>query len=109
MQNRVYFWFTMLGLGVGSGCTAGFGTLLADLFPTEVRNFAMGTTYNLARGVQFLASVIVSFCAPLGRGGSAFRPACIGYADGHLGLDASKNAAKKPGCIRVRKKLDHAD
>ena len=37
--------------GFGSGCTAGFGALLAELFPTEVRGFAMGTTYNLrARG-----------------------------------------------------------
>jgi MFS family permease len=53
------FWATMFVLGVGSGCTAGFGALLAELFPTEVRGIAMGTTYNLARGTQLLAPVLV--------------------------------------------------
>jgi MFS family permease len=53
------FWTTMFVLGVGSGCTAGFGALLAELFPTEVRGIAMGTTYNLARGAQLLAPVVV--------------------------------------------------
>ena len=54
------FWLTMLVLGLGSGCTAGFGALLAELFPTEVRGFAMGTTYNLARAAQLGAPVLVS-------------------------------------------------
>jgi MFS transporter, putative metabolite:H+ symporter len=53
------FWGTMLTLGVGSGCTAGFGALLAELFPTEVRGVAMGTAYNLARGMQLLSPVLV--------------------------------------------------
>jgi MFS family permease len=53
------FWATMFTLGVGSGCTAGFGALLAELFPTEVRGVAMGTTYNLARGAQLLSPVVV--------------------------------------------------
>ena len=60
------FWVTMLLLGVGSGCTAGFGALLAELFPTEVRAFAMGTTYNLARAVQLGAPVIVSMAVASG-------------------------------------------
>jgi MFS family permease len=51
------FWADMFALGLGSGCTAGFGALLAELFPTEVRNFAMGTTYHCARAVQFLAPI----------------------------------------------------
>jgi MFS family permease len=54
------FWATMLLLGFGSGCTAGFGALLAELFPTEVRGFAMGTTYNLARAAQLGAPILVS-------------------------------------------------
>jgi MFS family permease len=54
------FWATMTLLGFGSGCTAGFGALLAELFPTEVRGFAMGTTYNCARAAQILAPVVVS-------------------------------------------------
>jgi len=53
------FWTAMFTLGVGSGCTAGFGALLAELFPTEVRGTAMGTTYNLARAAQLLAPVVV--------------------------------------------------
>ncbi|GAC1362529.1 MAG: MFS transporter [Polyangiales bacterium] len=55
------FWTTMLAVGVGSGCTAGFGALLAELFPTEVRSTAMGTTYNLARTVQLGAPLLVAF------------------------------------------------
>jgi MFS family permease len=54
------FWTVMFTMGVGSGCTAGFGALLAELFPTQVRNFAMGTAYNCARGVQFFAPMVVS-------------------------------------------------
>ncbi|MGH7270553.1 MAG: MFS transporter [Polyangiaceae bacterium] len=53
------FWTAMFALGVGSGCTAGFGALLAELFPTEVRTTAMGTAYNLARGAQIVSPVIV--------------------------------------------------
>ncbi len=55
------FWSAMLLLGVGSGCTAGFGALLAELFPTEVRGVAMGATYNLARTAQFGAPVLVAW------------------------------------------------
>jgi len=55
------FWATMTTLGFGSGCTAGFGALLAELFPTDVRAFAMGTTYNCARAAQLLAPVVVSW------------------------------------------------
>jgi MFS family permease len=55
------FWAAMTTLGFGSGCTAGFGALLAELFPTEVRAFAMGTTYNCARAAQLLAPVVVSW------------------------------------------------
>jgi MFS family permease len=54
-----WFWLTMFALGVGSGCTAGFGALLAELFPDEVRSTAMGATYNLARAAQLVAPVVV--------------------------------------------------
>ena len=54
------FWATMLLLGFGSGCTAGFGALLAELFPTEVRALAMGTVYNSARAAQLIAPVVVA-------------------------------------------------
>jgi MFS family permease len=60
-ENPVAFWLVMLVLGIGSGCTAGFGALLAELFPTELRATAMGTTYNLARAVQLGAPVLVGY------------------------------------------------
>ena len=43
------------------GARLGFGALLAELFPTEVRSTAMGTTYNLARTVQLGAPVLVGY------------------------------------------------
>lgn len=55
------FWTAMFALGVGAGCTAGFGALLAELFPHEVRSLAMGTTYNMARTVQLGAPVLVGW------------------------------------------------
>ncbi len=58
-EHPLAFWAAMLGLGLGSGCTAGFGALLAELFPGEVRGAAMGTTYNLARAAQLGAPVLV--------------------------------------------------
>jgi MFS family permease len=63
------FWAVMACLGFGSGCTAGFGALLAELFPDEVRSLAMGATYNLARAVQLGAPLLVAWA--VGRGGLA--------------------------------------
>lgn len=60
LPHPLLFWSVLFCLGLGSGCTAGFGVLLAELFPTEVRNFAMGTTYNCARAVQFFAPIGVA-------------------------------------------------
>ena len=59
--HPLLFWGAMLLLGVGSGCTAGFGALLAELFPTELRGLAMGSTYNLARAAQLGAPVLVAW------------------------------------------------
>jgi MFS family permease len=53
LLQPIAFGADLFVLGLGSGCTAGFGALLAELFPTQVRNFAMGTAYNGARMVQF--------------------------------------------------------
>jgi len=57
------FWAVMLALGLGSGCTAGFGALLAELYPTEVRTAAMGATYNMARSAQILTPYAVGLAA----------------------------------------------
>ena len=59
LPHPALFWAVMLALGVGSGCTAGFGALLAELYPTEVRTAAMGATYNLARTAQLATPVVV--------------------------------------------------
>ncbi len=61
LPHPVLFWGAFLVLGLGSGCTAGFGALLAELFPTDIRNFTMGTVYNTARGVQLGAPFVVLF------------------------------------------------
>jgi MFS family permease len=77
------FWLTMFCLGLGSGCTAGFGALLAELFPDEVRGVAMGTTYNLARTVQIGAPVLVgAMVAWKGLAGGLSVPLCLALATG---------------------------
>jgi MFS family permease len=81
LPHAALFWGTMFALGLGSGCTAGFGALLAELFPTEVRNFAMGTSYNCARGVQFFAPIVVSaFVAAYGLKGGLGVPFALAFA-----------------------------
>jgi MFS family permease len=78
---QYWFWLDFFALGVGSGCTAGFGALLAELFPTQVRNFAMGTAYNCARSVQFLAPLVVaSFVSAYGLTGGLGVPLVLALA-----------------------------
>jgi MFS family permease len=72
------FWGVMLALGVGSGCTAGFGALLAELYPEEVRGAAMGATYNLARAAQLLTPLLVGLMvARHGLGGGLAVPCLL--------------------------------
>ncbi len=40
-RHRGMFWANMFTLGLGSGLTAVFGSLLAELFPTEIRSVMM--------------------------------------------------------------------
>jgi MFS family permease len=81
LEQPVLFWGVLFGLGLGSGCTAGFGALLAELFPTDIRNFSMGTTYNLARGVQFFAPVVVNqFVVMYGLSGGLSVPLVLALA-----------------------------
>jgi MFS family permease len=83
IQSPGLLWTDLFLLGVGSGCTAGFGALLAELFPTEVRNFAMGTCYNCARSVQFFAPLVVSaFVAAYGLTGGMSVPLFLALATG---------------------------
>src|SRR4051812_27695263 len=53
----------MLLVGFGEGNWGCIGPLLNEVFPTSVRAAALGIIYNTARGVQFLAPVIISAVA----------------------------------------------
>src|SRR3954471_1281398 len=53
----------MLLVGFGEGNWGCIGPLLNEVFPTSVRAAALGIIYNTARGVQFLAPVIINMVA----------------------------------------------
>ena len=49
--------------GFVTGFFGGFGALFSELFPTKIRNTAVGTVFNLARGIQFLTPVTITLVA----------------------------------------------
>ena len=49
--------------GFGTGFFGGFGALFSELFPTKIRNTAVGTVFNLARSAQFVTPVIITLVA----------------------------------------------
>jgi len=53
----------MLLVGFGEGNWGCIGPLLNEVFPTSVRAAALGIIYNTARGVQFLAPVVIGMVA----------------------------------------------
>ncbi len=53
----------MFLVGFGTGMFSGYGPLFSELYPTDVRNTAMGSAFNLARGVQFFTPVIIATIA----------------------------------------------
>lgn len=53
----------MFLVGFGTGVFSGFGPLCAELFPTSIRNTAMGTSFNLARGIQFFTPVVIAMAS----------------------------------------------
>jgi MFS family permease len=53
----------MFLVGFGTGMFSGYGPLFSELFPTDIRNTAMGSAFNLARGVQFFTPVIIAVIA----------------------------------------------
>jgi MFS family permease len=59
-------WLTlvfMVLIGIGTGNFSGYGPIFAEIFPTAVRNTAMGAAFNLARGVQFFTPLAISWVA----------------------------------------------
>ena len=53
----------MFLVGFGTGMFGGYGPLFSELFPTTVRSTAMGSAFNLARGVQFFTPVAIALIA----------------------------------------------
>jgi MFS family permease len=53
----------MFLVGVAEGNWGCIGPLINELFPTTVRGAALGVIYNLSRGVQFLAPILIAFVA----------------------------------------------
>jgi MFS family permease len=53
----------MFLVGFGTGVFSGFGPLCTEIFPTSIRNTAMGMAFNLARGIQFFTPVIIAVIA----------------------------------------------
>jgi MFS family permease len=56
-------WLTlcfMFLVGLGTGNFSGYGPIFTELFPTKVRNTAMGAAFNLARGAQFFTPLIIT-------------------------------------------------
>lgn len=53
----------MFIVGFGEGNWGCIGPLLNEVFPTSVRASALGIIYNVSRGVQFLAPVVIAFVA----------------------------------------------
>jgi MFS family permease len=62
--------FCMFLIGVGTGNFSGYGPIFSELFPTAIRNTAMGTAYNLARGVQFVTPLVITWVAATSSAGA---------------------------------------
>jgi MFS family permease len=59
-------WLLILGPFVaffGTGYFSGFGAIASELFPTEIRATAMGTSYNFGRGVSAIAPFAIGLMA----------------------------------------------
>lgn len=64
--SRSPFWLLILGPLVaffGTGFFSGFGAITAELFPTEIRATAMGTCYNIGRGISAFAPLTIGLLA----------------------------------------------
>ncbi len=53
----------MFLVGLGTGNFSGYGPIFSELFPTRIRNTAMGSAFNLARGIQFFTPLIITWAA----------------------------------------------
>ena len=53
----------MFLVGFGTGMFGGYGPLFSELYPTKIRSMAMGSAFNLARGIQFFTPVAIAVIA----------------------------------------------
>jgi predicted MFS family arabinose efflux permease len=60
----------MFLVGLGTGNFSGYGPIFSELFPTAIRNTAMGAAYNLARGVQFVTPLMITWVAATSSAGA---------------------------------------
>ncbi|MBZ5639370.1 MAG: MFS transporter [Acidobacteriia bacterium] len=76
LLSVTWFWGTLVTVpaltlvflflvGVGTGNFSGYGPIFSELFPTRIRNTAMGTAFNLARGVQFFTPLVITWVASM--------------------------------------------
>ena len=73
----------MFLVGFGTGMFGGYGPLFSALFPTEIRNTAIGSAFNISRGVQFLTPVIIVWIAQsYGMSGGIFLAALFALLTG---------------------------
>ncbi len=64
IENRPGLILAFMGLvGFGTGSWSSFGPFFSELFPTALRNTAVGSIFNLARGVQFFTPLIITTVA----------------------------------------------
>jgi MFS transporter, putative metabolite:H+ symporter len=63
VQSQAMLWGFILIGGLGEGNFGCLGPLISELFPTSVRASALGILYNVARGAQFVAPVLIAFVA----------------------------------------------
>ena len=90
----------MLLVGFGEGNWGCIGPLLNEVFPTSVRAAALGIIYNTARGVQFLAPVIIAMVAARFTFGAGIALAApFALLAGIDGLDAARNQGR-PADVR---------
>jgi MFS family permease len=94
----MFVFMFIVGLGEGNwGC---IGPLINEVFPTSVRAAALGIIYNVARGVQFAAPVVIGFVAArssFGAGIALAVPFSVLAAVAVWGLPETKGVRLKSG------------
>jgi len=59
-ENQPLIFVFMFIVGIGTGIYGGYGPIVSELFPTEIKNTAMGSGFNIARGTQFITPILIA-------------------------------------------------